>query len=441
MINKEKKQTCPVGYSSPRWSGEILDCSMPMTFDQYGACSANCLYCFSYYQKILKLYNPTMHRNTEDYQKEQVKSVNPKSIQDLFDGRESQFKEYIKRRIPMQWGGLADPFDINEKKYGVGLCVLKILKEKKYPVCFSTKFGWWLEDDRYTDLFEGATYWNTKFSIINLDSNKAKMIEQGLPSPEKRLQFIKQYCQMETGGATLRLRPFIIGLSDYNEEYLDLITQASKNGATAVSTEFFCLEGRGDFRVKERYAQMSEVIGFDIHDFYRKNSPRQSGYLRLNWKIKKPYIDKMKELCDKLDMRFYVSDAHHKDKCANGSCCGLDSTWNYQRGQFTEMLVLAKTRNDEKVYWSDMEEHIKGLFDFKWRQANSYNTEGSKQRCIRWNQTMYDYIHEIWNSPNNAKSPYKYFQGLLKPVGLDKNSNVIYQYTQYEEDVYDESNR
>jgi len=32
-------------YASPRWSQEILDCSMPMTFDTYSRCSYNCFYC------------------------------------------------------------------------------------------------------------------------------------------------------------------------------------------------------------------------------------------------------------------------------------------------------------------------------------------------------------------------------------------------------------
>ena len=38
-------------YGSPRWSMEIVDCSMPMTFDTYSRCAYNCMYCFSYFQK------------------------------------------------------------------------------------------------------------------------------------------------------------------------------------------------------------------------------------------------------------------------------------------------------------------------------------------------------------------------------------------------------
>ena len=38
-------------YQSPRWSGEIADCSLPMTLDTYSNCSFGCVYCFSQYQR------------------------------------------------------------------------------------------------------------------------------------------------------------------------------------------------------------------------------------------------------------------------------------------------------------------------------------------------------------------------------------------------------
>lgn len=41
---------------------------------------------------------------------------------------------------------------------------------------------------------------------------------------------------------------------------------------------------------------------------------------------------------------------------------------------------------------------------------------------------MYDYIQEMWNTPNSSKSPYKYFGGVLIPKGLDADGNVVYIY-------------
>ena len=151
QIKKEKKSN----YCSPRWSGEILDCSMPMTFDQYDHCSYNCLYCFSFYQKALKAFNPLFpHQVGKHYQAMDIRSVNINKIKRMFLlERECQFSDYIRQKIPMQWGGLSDPFDNFEKKEGIGLELLEFFKEINYPLCFSTKGCWWVYDRRYLNLF------------------------------------------------------------------------------------------------------------------------------------------------------------------------------------------------------------------------------------------------------------------------------------------------
>jgi DNA repair photolyase len=409
------------------------------------------LYCFSYFQKALKAVNPLYPNQQKNYQELPVRAVRPKHMRDLVQGKAaSQFEDYFKQRITMQWGGLSDPFDTFEQRHGVGLQILKDLHAAKYPVCFSTKGTWWLDDPRYTELFKDATFWNTKITIINLNPTTAALMERGVPSPAERLQAIAKLADLNTGGVTLRLRPFIIGFSDKDDEYLQLIEQAAKAGATAVSTEFFCLEGRATAGLLKRYAAMSELVGFDLFDFYKTNSINKgAGYMRLNHRIKEPYVVKMQRLCHKLGLRFYVSDAHHKDKCDGGSCCGLNKQdgWNYARGQYTEILVTARQKYQaartagkglkaaqraSRMYWHrDMEPHLQMYKKFLWRYSTGYNTKGTRERMARFKQTMYDYIHEVWNSPNQYKAPYKYFHGLLFPVEVDARGDVVYEYRPY----------
>lgn len=437
MLILKTKQKLEMNYCSPRWSGEITDCSMPMTFDQYDHCSYNCLYCFSWFQKALKAFNPLFPNEMgKDYQTMKVRSVNPDTIIKMFKGeittgQKAQFADYIAKKMAMQWGGLCDPFDNYEKQYGIGLKILQYLHTIHYPICFSTKATWWTEDDRYMRLFNMEQWWNTKFSIINLDESSAAGIEKGVDAPMERLKAMRRVAKICPGGVTLRLRPFIIGMSSL--DYLDLIRLAKEYGASAVSTEFFCLEDRAHRGTITRYDAMTEVLGFDIRKFHKTNSPGMAGYLRLNWKIKEPYMLAMQELCHKLGMRFYVSDAHWKHLCDGGSCCGLSERFNYSRAQYTELLQIAKTRKDGKVYWGDL--NLTGQMDlfkkFRYIYAEGFNTVGSRSRTKRWNDTMYDYLHSIWNAPNNAKSPYKYFAGLFYPIGIDKNGDVIYEYRPY----------
>jgi len=126
------------------------------------------------------------------------------------------------------------------------------------------------------------------------------------------------------------------------------------------------------------------------------------------------------------DLRFYVSDAHHKEKCANGNCCGLPCSMNYSRGQFTEAIIIAKEKGE--VRFSDIEKGLDIFKGIKWGNANGLNAQSSEIRMKRQNWELYDFIKNTWNSPNNGNSPYKYFNGVLIPDKLDENGDIIYLY-------------
>ena len=408
-------------YQSPRWSNEIADCSMPMTFDTYSNCSYGCLYCFSQFQRGIG-------GAKDDYTHKAVKNVSVEKIKKMFsepDKYGGQFATYIKQRKVMQWGGLSDQFDNFERKCGVTLKLLRFFKEIDYPLCFSTKATWFTEDERYMELIRGQRNWNFKFSIITLDEEKARIIERGVPSPVQRLEAIQRIAEADAGGATLRLRPFIIGVSDGT--YLELIREAGRRGATAMSTEFFCVEQRSP-TLKEYMPTINQMAGIDTMKFYKKYSV-SAGYLRLNRNVKEPFMRNMKQLCEEIGMRFYVSDAHFKELSCNGSCCGLPPSWNYSRGQWCEALMIAKNNPNKEVTWEDVKSDIMGLVSqFKWVRAQGYNCNSSEKRAKYEGMTMADYMRWLWNNPQSGQSPYKLFEGALVPVRKDENNNIVYKF-------------
>ena len=94
---EKKKETVKFGYCSPRWTAEIADCTLPLTFDTYSNCSFGCVYCFSQYQR-------GTGNGKEDYYAKKVKAVNPDKIKKIFSGedKDSQFYQYIKTKRPIQ---------------------------------------------------------------------------------------------------------------------------------------------------------------------------------------------------------------------------------------------------------------------------------------------------------------------------------------------------
>lgn len=404
-------------YSSPRWTGEIADCSLPVTFDTYSNCAFGCVYCFSQYQRGIG-------GAKDDYFHKRVKSVNVEKVKKLFSGElpDSHFWQYIKDRRPIQYGGLSDQFDGFERLYGKTYEILKFLREINYPICFSTKSAWVFSDPKYQELFRGADNWNMKFSIITLDEQDAKRIEAGVPSPQKRIEAMRIYNSLSKGGTTLRLRPFIIGVSD--KTYLDLIRAARDAGASAVTTEFFCLELRSINHAREHYKAISDVCGFDVVEFYRKYS-NGGGYLRLNRKIKEQYVRKMKTLCKELGMRFYVSDAHFKEARDNCCCCALPKDWDYSRGNFSAALQIAKKTGE--VHWGDIEKDMDFL-EFPLTKAEGFNLNTSENRAHFSGMTMKEYLRYLWNAPKRGQSPYKLFESVLLPNGYDEDGNIVYCY-------------
>lgn len=404
-------------YQSPRWTGEIADCSLPVTLDTYSNCAFGCVYCFSQYQRGIG--------NTKDqYYAKEVNAIDVNKVKRLFAGldKDSQFYQYIKDKRPIQYGGLSDQFDGFERKYGKTYELLKYLREINYPICFSTKAAWVFHDPKYRELFQGADNWNVKFSIITLDENDARKIEVGVPTPRARIDAMHEYSVLGKGGSTLRLRPFIIGVSD--KTYLDLIKACADAGATAVTTEFFCLEMRSINQAKEHYRVISECCGFDIVEFYRKYSSG-SGYLRLNRKIKQAYIENMQGKCKELGLRFYVSDAHFKECSNNCCCCALDKDWDYSRGHFGAALQVAKKKG--YVQWSDIEKDMYFL-EFPMVKAQGFNLNTSENRAHFSGMSMKDYLRYLWNNPKRGQSPYKLFGAVLVPDGYDSDNNIIYRY-------------
>lgn len=134
----------------------------------------------------------------------------------------------------------------------------------------------------------------------------------------------------------------------------------------------------------------------------------------------------MKSLCDEIGMRFYVSDAHFKELCCNGSCCGLPADWNYSHGQFCEALQICKTKG--ACHWSDISKDIYELHTYDWGRASGFNANSSEKRAQFWGMSMAEYMRWLWNNPQAGQSPYKMFEGIMKPEGKDAEGNLIYVY-------------
>lgn len=415
-------------YQSPRWSWEILDCAMPMTFDTYSNCAHQCLYCFSFFQRAV-------NHGKDEYLHHRVRSVNVDRVKRMFtdpDKYAGQFAWYIKNRFVLQWGGLSDGFDWYERKFRKSLELLQFFRQIDYPISISTKGVWFLDDPEYVEAFTDARNVQMKYSIITTDEKAAAKIEAGVPAPAERFRALRQLKDMGVGITTVRFRPYVLGLSDLCVE--EIFEESERAGVDSLTTEFLCLESRSSNTAAERYRLIGELTGFGegLFEFYKRNSSASAGLLRLNYELKRRHFDRMEELAAKHNISFYVSDAHHKERSAGAGCCGLPNDGgplsNINRGQYAEAIQIAK--REGKVYWSDIAERAAVLKNIMYESATGFNIATTRARANRRYMTMFDYMQEIWNTPKDVNSPARYFGGALVPGGVDDNGDIIYLYNE-----------
>jgi DNA repair photolyase len=435
---------CPIEceYTSPRISGEVYECALPLTFDQYSRCSYECVYCFAQFQKQINAGSKKGEVALSQYDKP-ITCVDPEAIKRVWlsldriasqGGALAMIRNLIQRHAPVHWGGLADPFDGTEERYRVGLELIRFWRSLNYPVVFSTKSDLFTRDPWREALDHG----NFRFqqSIITPDQKKADIVDQGCPTVDARFAAMRVLTKEMGLVVTLRLRPIIPGVVS-PAECMALVKRARECGATGISTEFFCMEGRG-LNNRWRYAKMSEVAGFDLYEYYRRQSPKQSGYLRLNPEVKRAYFEPMAAFAKKHKMRFAISDLHFKYLNTCVGCCAVysdgetatpaegDQTKPWlNRGTLTWAIQQARDNGevrrcevDQWLNWasSPMNSAVQGFCN------------NPVARSKRRNQSVADVLREQWNDPNNAHSPVKYTYGLLEPAGMDDNGDVIYRY-------------
>lgn len=405
-------------YESPRWMFKYQNCAFPVVLDTYSKCSYGCLYCLSQFQRSNKRFD-----GKSQYERPLL-SFNVDRIIDLFNGEcdINGTAGWISARRAIQWGGLSDPFDENERRLGKSLKLLHFLSEIQYPISISTKAAWFCTDDRYVRVLKNyGKNLHIKFSIITTDEAQAKKIERGVPAPKERFDAMSIASSLGVH-TTLRLRPFIIGLSDVCIK--DLISNARASGAKSLSTEFLCIDRRSGASVREAFRELSSVLGYDIVAFYKKNS-RSDTYMRLNESIKHPIFSKIAALCNYYGIAFYNSDLDCRELTRTCCCCGAPDCFSYSRGTLVNALKLAQYNG--KVRFSDIYgQELKLMDGVRYRDVINTGTALHKRKL--YNFSLAGYVRYLWNTPEETHSPKNEFRDALLPDGVDENGDIIYAF-------------
>lgn len=337
-------------YSSPiNVNNQLYYCGVPFRLDTYNGCTHGCIYCFVRAAELTS----AARKNRGDT----ILLADPNAVERIMSvGRLTQQEraavaiEWVRHRVPIHWGGMSDPFQPCERKYGLSKRLMQTFSIHKYPVIISTK-GTMMAEPEYLKLLEEGKY-GVQVTVLTDNDEIAARIEPGAPSATERLRALEILAERGIWTA-VRIQPMVPN-SKIEFELPRYLEKLAKIGVKHVMAEGYKVPVRNEVGMKKMWDlfpeaksayMFSKSEGFEWHlPSWRK------------WK----YVKVMIEECHKLGMTYGAADNDMRDMGDGACCCGADfipGFENFWRYQASQAAVIAKEKgwvhlDDMQQFWT-----------------------------------------------------------------------------------------
>lgn len=346
----EKRFTQEFDYHSPlAVNNQLYFCAVPFRMDSYSGCSFKCSYCFVRSAELTSASRKNHGNHIIAAEDKEIKRMMNLAL-DTNETREDINIEWLRRRVPIHWGGMSDPFQPIEKKYNVSLKILEYVNWYQYPVVISTK-GIMCSQEPYLSLL-GKSKVMVQTSLVCDNDKFIKVLEPGAYSATERLKSIEK---MSNAGiyTAVRIQP-VIPNSIVEWDMPKFFKRLSDIGVRHVVTEGFKLPARNP-----DCAEAIRQIAPEAIELYNSPDIKFEGFEKLlpsyrKWK----YVKLARNLCLEYGMTFGAGDNDMRDFGTTISCCGTDNLpgfenqWKYQA---SNAAFIAKEKPNNIVTLEDLD--------------------------------------------------------------------------------------
>jgi len=263
-------------------------CPYPFNLDPWesGVCF-NCIYCFaihfksslytSFYDDFTWKPRPT---SFEHLKKTLTEILNARGVQsserekgkgDSYCGSITNvrpLKKAAKQRIPLRIGNKSENFLPIEKKVGITLEALKIIKDFDYPLIINTK-STLVAEEPYISILGDLSKVVVQISIIHNDDEVAKKIEPLAPPSSERWRVMKELNEVGIT-AIPRLEPIMAFINDDDEHLREYARSAAEAEAKYALMDAYSYTTRSP-----KIAELFEANGFDFDRMFEATSEYQ----------------------------------------------------------------------------------------------------------------------------------------------------------------------
>ena len=100
------------------------------------------------------------------------------------ENQDSIISQYIRRKMPVHFGGMSDPFQPIEREFNVTFKVLKYLCSIQYPIIISTK-STLIGHPKYLDVLNSNPNMIVQFSLSTTSDSKSEIAEPSSTKPSE----------------------------------------------------------------------------------------------------------------------------------------------------------------------------------------------------------------------------------------------------------------
>lgn len=288
----------------PKCGSQVTICDLPIRFDTYKGCTHDCKYCF------VRRNNAQLLSVTKDESAE--------SLRKFINGKRTSNTNWCDWNIPIHWGGMSDPFQPAEKKFGYSLEALKVFEETQYPVIISTKGRLCIEEP-YLSILSRCNV----IMQISAVGNSYNQLEEGAPPFEERLNMIRVLSK-NVKRVNVRIQPY---MHECFDEIMLNVKRFAEAGAYGLIFEGmkFLKKQKGLIKIGGDWCYPENVLR---NDFIR-----------------------LRDECHKYGLKFYCGENRLRSMGDSLTCCGCDGIEGFVANTFNcnHLLLGDKVTPTERM--------------------------------------------------------------------------------------------
>lgn len=390
-------------------SSQVYFCSSPIRLDSYNRCQFGCTYCFSRSRSTDTSAPGLKIANTVAFEDRLARVFCRGQIRSALD-------EFIRARVPIQLGGLQDPFSRLELKYGASFELLQVLRRYNYPTIISTK-STLVTQEPYFSVLKSMNVL-VRLSAAGVRENCRRDLEVGCPTSDEMLATVSALSNH--GVATsLRIQPVVPG---HEDAALHLAARAARSGVKHISFEYLKIGTEDRERTIKR---VSAATGRNIWAAMERLGMKRVGRdYTLTTDAKSHFVKKAKETCTRLGVKFGAGDTEFIHLSDGNGCCNGSEFFLADSTQFRANLVgvLTNRKKGEKVRFSDLERYWQPRLN-----VHAYLTTDSRGRSS--DKKLTSWMSLVARRWNGGKSPYSpsFFFGVVWKGEWDERGHKVYE--------------